>query len=645
MSSSAEDANVADCIASPGERMRYNKRHNRYLTVDYMDCYRTSIDIEASEGTYLVEFLNKHKLKVEINRQDSLPAGRKFVFHYDNDRNTDFLNDWYKLWYSLIEKNPAFAIARNKSSNVLFYACTCSECESKEKPNNVPKPQFRPLLNKEQLEVRDYILNIFRNTNHNFSCMMLSGEAGTGKTTILNELNRISYVKCVYLSQTNMLVHTIQSKFDIEAITICKFLLMNLNISFSSWKILQEHINSVPFDKFDAIDKFLGTADVTLPFYCDLFELRKLNRWQKLIFRLALKHGDANFQNIIFKNNTKNIVLFLDEFTLFSSSLVGFFTRMLKNAINFINTQGYSTRCVLVICGDPNQIQSMTTLHYKDLTEIKSLASQFFELKNQHRIDDIEYSSFLKVFLQSSNKCQLLKSYFPTFDYNIKYQYNIDQILLRPESFSQDCLCSWYRWVSDINIENFVPLICYSYTNIEVHYNNLAMSLRVLYQLEHYQTLDKTFNLFKVFRFSKIYKRIFYNNSIVLVLDNKSKLCPVLPLIIGFPYKLLISIGGLPRSSILYLVHLTDKDIYMYNKNTDKFIMITQCNFEMNLFSGTYLYGYPLQMYYGETAQSSQGLTINKNIYCNLSNCTVNEAYVLLSRVKSVTQIKSIYIP
>lgn len=460
-----------------------------------------------------------------------------------------------------------------------------------------------------------------------FNFIHVQGRAGCGKTYILSQLSKQrNNINIKYVTLSNILCNDVRQLYNIKTQTFCSFIMelfsFNDNIAFYRAKLLQEimtHISPETIDNFD----------------CSSF-FQKKHRWRDLMYKHFIKCRP------FIKPQLQ--IIFIDEYTLISASLLSLCINLIKSfsEASFVKT-------LLIIAGDSNQIEPLfvTACHTYDFIEKK--ASHVISFNKQMRVLDEEYNILLNNCLTKPK--ELIGSYLSEYFQHknerlIDYRYPIELAIKAPISKNGDNLEALAIWMRNENV-NMINLIFFSYTNIEVHYNNMTLATSIYRQLKRLNVENIEYYIqFHILRFY-IFKRFHYRFPIK---DNDKKIA-ALALIRFFPYKLLVTLKAktgtemLPRSSILYLIDWNSELVFMYSKTENSIYKISQMKFQMNLYRNFTVYGFPLQLHLADTAHSLQGQTIDRKICINSTMCSRRELYVMLSRVRISKNVHSVYIP
>lgn len=462
-----------------------------------------------------------------------------------------------------------------------------------------------------------------------FNIFVLDGAAGTGKTFTLSRLKTIKRIQIYYVTISNFLCHDVKKKHGIQTMTFCSFLMKNLKINFPQCKLLQDAIRHI--DHQDVMDK-LSARDISF-----LFEKQENMKWIKFM-QLNGETFPTYIQNIYKYKST--IVYVLDEFSLIPASLIILFLRICESF-----TLNENKHVTVVVMGHGKQIQPLYAVPNHKHSFLKDVAQFNHTLNQQQRVIDSEYENILKQIIDdeinNDNLMKLLKENFADKNcQDIEYIYPIYKLHgLIPKTLEDIVL-----WFESEKIHNILDIMMFSFTNKELQFNNLSLAKSIHYQLSQYESIvPEEYVQFQILKHVISGKFLTYGFPIYNVSNDK---IPILPLIRFFPYKILTHIvKTLPRSAIVFLISWTKESVIVYSQTNQTVYELERCVFRMNLYRSGYLYGFPLQLHMGETFHSCQGLTLEKKICANFSKATREQIYVVLSRVPSMSNCKSIHFP
>ncbi|ABQ08847.1 helicase-2-like protein [Glossina pallidipes salivary gland hypertrophy virus] len=519
--------------------------------------------------------------------------------------------------------------------------------EKTQKLNDIHKKHLERirLLSSEQWLVLNYIFNaIFEGckTTHSGRCycymhrpdpviIRLEGSAGSGKTSIIFALNGFiqysSKYSMTYLTPTNVLTNSIREKAGIDKInvkTIFKFILKALRYNY-----------------FELCKFFSYTTTVQ----GDVFKNVYIDNLDSASIGCKLK---------------KFHIFVIDEVYMFSEGLLSFFLMLVRSFKSVYKNVTF----IVILIGDHNQLKPYyepIDLEYVEYKWLDDICKPIF-LTGQFRYSE-QYNLIMQKLLdtpdiQGENYVEYLKTIWPEkFNSVIKYKYPLDEVfelvdfLKEKERPVHELLD---KFIETNIFKKVLNMNVFCFTNSHMHFYNLSLAVCIINQL----ILTKTYK--------HVGKIIVFN-----IVTFEKGICDrlmVLPLIRFFPYRLLtISLTYMsnfpyvnsktlehdlsqpvPRLSIVYLIDWKIKnneieDLIVYSPVVDKFFTITKTTFYMNLYQNNKLFGFPLQMAFGSTFHSSQGLTLSNDIIVSLSNISKAELYVILSRIKHEKQLKAIF--
>lgn len=357
-------------------------------------------------------------------------------------------------------------------------------------------------------------------------------------------------------------------------------------------------------------------------------------------------------------------IVFIDEYTLLSNGLID-----LK--ISIAKAEAFAgLPTLLVFVGDENQIKPLYQVPNADLKFLSKFKK--FELKRQFRIKDDTFNNFLLDISRGDNVYNRILDYLKDKFLNtrVQYEYPINKII--PLIDLEEELLGKYAIEEDLF--NVCDILMFAFSNTEVQFNNCSLAVHVaksILQRNEISFLIKYFIQFQVmtFKVNGLTPEDYPTYFPFKLNEKQDGRIPITPLILGFEYKLLkpIEINSplgdeigvsnvnpkksssnekikLSRGSRFLLLKITDTYLVMCNRE-GLLIRLYASEFETNLINTSKMFGFPIQMYASETSYSAQGLTIDKNIYANLSGFSLSETYVVLSRVSDPEKIKKIYIP
>lgn len=365
----------------------------------------------------------------------------------------------------------------------------------------------------------------------------------------------------------------------------------------------------------------------------------------------------------------KSRIIFIDEYSLINEGMLG----LIKTLIEIYSVI-HRRRTILVFSGDINQIHPLYESDQSSRFDCLSTFNYKFHFVQQNRISDTQYNDLLNSILTSPHPDNVVRKAFGKANQLVEYDYPIDVFTeappippIQPDESAEPPakkpkieyglaqkdaeFDNFAKWFIENDVASYSKIMFFSYTNVELQYNNLSLALSIFNRLRHFQGIQlpngstvepRNYVQFQTLRyFVGASLRVGYP----LRRDRENGRIPILALIRYFPYKLLTRrIAGFPRSSILYLIDWCKEKCLMFSLEKKEFIMLPAMVFEMNLINGP-IVGFPIQLYMSETSFSAQGLTLDREIYANLSRASREECYVMLSRVRTRASCKEIHVP
>lgn len=489
--------------------------------------------------------------------------------------------------------------------NMSCYPMKCRKI-SEEKQMLYSSSTSKVQLNKEQESVVEYIQwlkeNTYNEAEGSLSSIIIQGRAGSGKTTVLQELVKIGAVS--YISIGQILCSDVKRKFPYVSVhTMCAFLMCTLNVDYYTMiGLVGELLKHLSFD-------FLENVEINIK---------------------------GKLPILTEKNSKDLFIFFIDEFSLMTDGLLGLLYKIFDY---FYNT--HNLNIVVIFAGDSNQInpkyQIMNSYNFGENSKIiKKINARVFSLNSQHRFNNVEYDEFLLTLNKSNNVKGIIKNYFKDQTNTIVYNYPYDVISKMPDG---EDICKWFY--NNINI--LTPPLVLGYSNRELHFNNLSLAQKIYNDLKVHTTFDNLdIGNFLKFDVPKI--KIGTKEKWRTISPNFSPDEPFLvtPLIKGLPYKILSYQPNIARLSIVYLLSIHVEYISVFSMADNTILNIYPRDFQSNLFPQVTFIGFPIQLFFGETFYSSQGLTLTRDIYANLNGASKSEMYVALSRSRNISNYKSV---
>lgn len=460
-------------------------------------------------------------------------------------------------------------------------------------------------LNQEQKNVVSYIQWLKEHTFNekgSLSTIIIQGRAGSGKTSVLQDLVNIGVV--AYISIGQILCSDVKRKFPtVSVYSVCSFLMSTLKVDYyTTIGIIGELLKHLNFD-------FLENVEIELKGTLSIFAASK-----------------------------EFFIFFIDEFSLMTDGLLG----LLYKIFDYFSIN-HKLNIVLIFAGDSNQInpryQIMKAYNFRENSMItEKMNARMFYFNSQHRFNDVEYDEFLLKFNKSNNVKDIIKNYFQDQTNTILYNYPYEVISKMPEGKGDD-VCNWLYQ----NVEILTPPLVLGYSNRELHFNNLSLAQKIYHELKIHTSFDNL-NMCKFLTFDVPNIKYGPIEKMKTIPQSFSPGDPFLvtPLIKGLPYKILSYQKNIPRLSIVYLLSIETEYISVFSMVDNTILHVYPRDFQSNLFPRVTFIGFPVQLLFGETFYSSQGLTLNRDIYANLNGASKSEMYVALSRSKTVSNYKSV---
>lgn len=520
-------------------------------------------------------------------------------------------------------------------------------------------------------------------TDYRYRTCMLSGAAGTGKTVCLKQLKDDKEINFIYITVQHNLCQDAKIKLSLDQrfiYTWASFIMTILKMNFFLFQQYTRHLNAIDIDDLDELDvisKFpynsnkmseIFNSNVKKNWIICIDEFSMINVNEIYVLSLILEQYVGTCSD-----NLGNIMLLLcGDVNQIQPIFVTKYTN--SKVIHNEEKKLKSVNCDVI---SDNAVCILNKIHYK------------FEFFRQMRNDNFEYQSFLTNFFNSKTYVQTLVDYFgdKCNVRKIPFQYSIEALLELPIETNNEDYSPYAEWLNS-HAKYFNNIVFFSYTNAEAHYINMSVALSAWRQCIDYnekQNVDCS-KKSKILCSSVLPRLvpIYFANSdkeglFHTGLMDRFETMPFLPLLIGFKYKILYSNDLLKRGQTVILVKIEDNPsassivqslIVINSEDSKRCYRITPGYFKMNLFcqkigklekfkyvsavtgnvltakSGSYrlLYGFPLQMACSDTIRGSIGITVEGDIYASISNCSIEEVYVLLSRTRSADRIKAIAI-
>lgn len=496
---------------------------------------------------------------------------------------------------------------------------------------------------------------------HQLEMINLNSPAGCGKTFILYLLSKFR-INITYISLMTILSHKVRREYELDAVVLCKFMMGMFSLKYFEFIVLQDRMTHINHRDIDALDYRI---------FCE----------KKPIARVMLRLMRRNRHRFpAFFAKERKLLYFLDEYSQLATSMISLIMKKLQAKVAEENIQ-----VILIVAGDKCQINPLF-IHPENNYEtfFNQNASGIYQFHNQQRVQDVEYYSILDRLrdeIINLNKDPELISFMRNklktqTQINIDYQYPIASILefgeppsilsheRLDESITDLDFRPWIEWLNEDRdtklqlIKNIVPFIIFAFTNTMISYHNTSIGVSVYRQLERYGADAVGGNIDDYVGFQMLYfiykitqegeakpKTVYVKNFPFddVITSDRSSGVPVLTLVKFFPYKILVyTYRTLPRLSVVILLEWNAQYCVVWEPTREEIYIIHNQPFSINQYPNQELYGFPLQMCVGETFQSAQGLTLKQEIYANFYGATLNEIYVILSRVTSFQQCKGL---
>lgn len=586
----------------------YFNQHNKFIDYDWRTKF---IDLPEK----LVEILEDTKEASILNRHDTMPSGSVPYFKikhglYPTKKWDDELRDF------LLE-NPDSCVITKQKQTMKYKLQTSSPPSSTEELEVEQAPvaiEQQPTPTNDQRQLIERIEYAFREPYKNFHVISLQGAAGTGKTFVLSQFKH----SAIYITTTNVLCNDVKLKYNVNTITLCKFLMETFNRPFASIVLLQDLAKHIPHNAFENKTCLNGLINLQCRGYLWERVLRQMKRLRVFVNRSSSK-----------------LLYFLDEFSLMSCGIIGLVIEIIR-----ISAMMTNSRIVLVISGDCNQIPPLFIVPTHSFNFIEKRADYAFMFNQQMRCLDEKYTQILGRVLHERDLRSYMQTTFQSIDRDdIEYIYPIDLIQMAPSNTNE-----LIKWIHANDVINLANLIFFSFTNRELHFNNISMGVSIWRQLKLYEIKNvHEYVQFQILSSKKNVKDSTFSYKFPLV---ENEVPHILPLIKFFPYKILCrEIPALPRSTLVILLGWNDAKVVVLDTRDNSLHSIGPTVFRMNLQRNVVFRGFPLQLHIGETSYSCQGMTITRGICVNASNATRHELYVTLSRVRSLSKCIRVHVP
>lgn len=618
-----------------------------------------------------------------------------------NPNGLDNNRYWYLRIQSLIKENPKVLHIYNlpnktpshfiNSSNLQQHQANCIslvDCKmiahEQNDLNEIDSTESsRVQFNTNQTSAYEKIVE--SSLENDFSVVALLGPAGTGKTICLKQFVEKQHLFS-YTTIQNNLLQDARRKLGLNSkrvFTLCRFIMNLFDLNFYEQCTFTNRITGYQVQNFPLL--FREKLPVSVKFVKSLFS-RNNN----------LKHEDRTL-------TLGNCTLFLcvDEFSMISFSILQTLLKGLEHAIKGLSTNENIYKCVVILSGDCHQIQPIYTMknnnldhqelfNYKNETRktkletrhryshqyisincrnILNLVNEKIFLFQQLRNKDERYLQFLNRILTSKKWQVEIINYFNRrcLQNRIDLHYPIASVVdLSRRIKSPLQLIKWYRH----HAQHFNSFTYFTWCNVDAHFINMSV-FYAIYRT-YFSKQQKEITNFLQPRLAPIY---FYSNSAFHNGYYDRVRLPFLPLIPGMTYKLLINKANtFCRGQLLTLLKIDDSEggggVLTCIDRSEKIYKVMPTFFTMNLFCEDVshfvfqnidkiainnehyarmqrygkLFGYPMQLVCGDTVRGSIGITVDNDLYINMSGCSLEEIYVILSRTTDERKIKAVLV-
>ncbi|XP_043462425.1 uncharacterized protein LOC122498650 [Leptopilina heterotoma] len=620
-----------------------------------------------------------------------IPYSPKSLFRFFvNPNGLDNNRYWYLRINSLIKENPKVLHIYDLPNNTPTHfmnsfnqhqhqdKCISSvDCkvayQNDQKKINLTKSSLQ--FNTNQISAYEKIVGL--SLENDFSVVALVGPAGTGKTICLKQFVEKQHLFSYITSQNNLLQDaTIKLGLNSKRVfTLCRFIMNLFDLNFYEQCTFNNRITGYQVQNFPLL---FNELPVSVKFVKSLFSTNNL------------EHEDVTST---FISGNYTLFLCLDEFSMISYNILQTLLKGLEHAVKSLNTNDNIYKSVVILSGDCHQIQPIYTMKnslerqekliYESETKtletrysyqyisincrkILNLVNEKIFFFQQLRNKDERYHQFLNRIL-ISKKWQLeIINYFNRrcLQNRIDLHYPITSVFdLSRKTQSPLQLTKWYRH----HAPHFNSFNYFTWCNVDAHFINMSV-FYAIYRTYFSKQQKETTNFQP--RLAPIY---FYSNSDFHNGYYDRVRLPFLPLILGMTYKLLINKANtLCRGQLLTLLKIDDScgGVLTCIDRSEKIYKVMPTFFTMNLFCEDVshfvfqniekiainnehyarmqkygkLFGYPMQLVCGDTVRGSIGITVDSDLYINLSGCSLEEIYVILSRTTDERKIKAVLV-
>lgn len=570
----------------------------------------------------------------------------------------------------------------------LYYSIICDEYIRDSYQTQIEKNEI--ILTPEQDIIYNQIKYFIINPNANYQSFILSGPAGSGKTTLLKKITNLDNVIVIYITMKRKLVSLVASSIqNVLCKTFTSFLMGLTGKTFYTYqklcRIMRDcQFNNVEDDNFDndIIEKLSQDYNKFLA---------------KLIYDYYLiRQDNCNLSTVI---NCTNIILFVDEY-----SMINYNEYLLLFKCMRIFSDKTKTKVLLITAGDPNQLPPIHATINDNAIAIQCLHTDKYYLTRNVRCSNNEYNNVLNMIASNDKKWKSVvhnlamklntndelditfneKYYirhiaiFHDFDYNLfatTCKHNITKRL--PTFVGKHNIIMGNANNTIVNLEELIDAISFNKnerifiakSNISCIQINMSISIYLMNKINDYNIRynDQLLPIVLVpylFSFTNVVTKV----TDLLKLHPLSRSCVILPIGNGIPYVMAETIGCLDAGSLIrILYYCLKREILWIVDNKNRIFILHPClhqnvifTYKQELFSdyvgittytentknmeyiNLWVYNFPITPAFAINIYNSQGETYTNDVYIDLKNTTHNEAYVAMSRVKDVNQIKKI---
>ncbi|XP_043284823.1 uncharacterized protein [Venturia canescens] len=497
----------------------------------------------------------------------------------------------------------------------------------------------------------------------NFHVCVLTGDSGTGKTVFLKQFFDDPEIDVIYIASQHSLLgeacRTLHLDSTTDTMTLASLMMKIFCFEFDEYKKFIERLIKIPIEEIEGIG--------SLP---DNFKLN------------GNALNDLFARKIFYSTPSRKLVLCIDEFNMINTAELC----IMKLGLERLVSAKKEVNLILLLCGNPFRTQpifvpALTADEEKtnesfaadgsdaqrpmseNAASAIKLGQTRFEFKHELKhSNNVEYQTFLHN-LKNSNKLEadVFEFFHAVSEVRIiPHKYCIPALLDLPtpnrsnpfDEPDDRYLCDVTAWVQTYG-KDFNGSSCYSYLNAEAHRMNLSIAFSAWQQCRLFneaanQRGNPTIPLHQIPRLVPVYPG---NESGRLT--GKSEVSE-LPLVIGFRYKVLHSDGDLKNGDTVTLVHVQYENEASCKKVCHLLVVTTDGDvFKIN--PGLYsvpsflghskrdeLFGFPLRLAFAKTIRGSIGPPIEGDVYSNVTNCSAEEVYTLLTKIRDCSQVKGL---